>query len=144
MNCSEKLKDPRWQKLRLEVFDRDEWACQGCGDSENTLNVHHTYYEALKEPWEYPLRSFVTLCEECHLFEKEDRPPAEKSLLFAIKKQGFMAKDVLEIAVGFNYIKQHYYAPEVTASIIKWVLGSPGILKVVGDLFFRSLKRENN
>jgi 5-methylcytosine-specific restriction endonuclease McrA len=25
-----KCKDPRWQKVRLEVFQRDEWTCQVC------------------------------------------------------------------------------------------------------------------
>ena len=25
-----KLRDPRWQKRRLEIFARDDWTCQGC------------------------------------------------------------------------------------------------------------------
>jgi 5-methylcytosine-specific restriction endonuclease McrA len=32
----DKLKDPRWQKRRLEIFKRDEWTCQQCGDTETT------------------------------------------------------------------------------------------------------------
>ncbi len=41
MKYSEKLKDPRWQKKRLEIFQRDEFHCQQCGDGENTLCVHY-------------------------------------------------------------------------------------------------------
>jgi hypothetical protein len=37
MKYSDKLKDPRWQKKRLEVFERDGWCCQCCGDSESPL-----------------------------------------------------------------------------------------------------------
>lgn len=46
----EKLKDPRWQKKRLKVFERDEWTCQCCNDTESTLNVHHRYYKHNADP----------------------------------------------------------------------------------------------
>ena len=32
MGYSEKLKDPRWQKKRLEILERDNFRCQYCGD----------------------------------------------------------------------------------------------------------------
>ena len=41
---SEKLKDPRWQKVRLKVFECDEWTCQICFDQESQLKVHYKYY----------------------------------------------------------------------------------------------------
>lgn len=71
-NYAQKLKDPRWQKKRLEVFDRDHWKCRQCGDSESTLHVHHTKYLPGKQPWEYDNRYLLTLCESCH----EDEPEA--------------------------------------------------------------------
>lgn len=141
MKYSEKLKDPRWQKLRLKVLERDEWACLSCGDTESTLVIHYTYYQHGKDPWEYPLNSLMTLCENCHYIEREDRPPAEKSLLLALKKQQFLAKDILEIAIGFNYVKIPH-APEVTASIIKWALESPETFKNLGILYFQHLRKE--
>jgi 5-methylcytosine-specific restriction enzyme A len=63
---SRKLQDPRWQKLRLQVFERDGWACRGCGDADSMLNAHHTYYTNGAAPWDYPPESIVTLCGECH------------------------------------------------------------------------------
>lgn len=63
---AEKLRDPRWQKLRLEVLQRDEFACTMCGDGASTLMVHHGYYIAGRDPWEYPLECFHTCCEACH------------------------------------------------------------------------------
>ncbi len=62
----EKLRDPRWQKRRLEVFEKDFWECQMCGNKELTLNVHHRYYIPRKQPWEYPDEMLATLCENCH------------------------------------------------------------------------------
>jgi 5-methylcytosine-specific restriction endonuclease McrA len=60
------LKDPRWQKKRLEVFNRDRWTCQGCRATTKELQVHHTRYAAGGMPWDVPLRDLVTLCIDCH------------------------------------------------------------------------------
>ena len=38
---SEKLRDPRWQKRRLEILERDAWQCQACLSTAKTLHVHH-------------------------------------------------------------------------------------------------------
>lgn len=62
----ERLKDPRWQRMRLEIMQRDDFACVSCGDTESTLNVHHGYYAKDTEPWEYPEESMWTLCRACH------------------------------------------------------------------------------
>ncbi len=63
----EKLKDPRWQKKRLGILNMDSFTCQLCKSSENSLHVHHGYYQANTEPWEYEDNSLITLCESCHM-----------------------------------------------------------------------------
>ncbi len=65
-NYSEKLRDPRWQKKRLEVLERDKWECQCCFDDTNTLMVHHLRYIKGNDPWDYDDTDLITLCEECH------------------------------------------------------------------------------
>lgn len=67
---SEKLKDPRWQRKRLEVFNRDNFTCQDCGNAKKTLHVHHKNYYPGKEPWEYNNNNLITLCFECHESEE--------------------------------------------------------------------------
>jgi 5-methylcytosine-specific restriction endonuclease McrA len=61
----EKLKDPRWQRKRLEIFQRDDWKCVECGDYESTLHVHHEEYSGA-DPWDTPSDKLKTLCEDCH------------------------------------------------------------------------------
>ena len=61
---SEKLKDPRWQKKRLEIFQRDNFTCQKCGSTDNTLVVHHFEYSG--NPWEAENEKLITVCEICH------------------------------------------------------------------------------
>lgn len=63
-NYSELLKDPRWQKKRLKILERDGFICQQCFDEESTLNVHHIKY--LGKPWEIEDRYLITLCQDCH------------------------------------------------------------------------------
>jgi hypothetical protein len=69
-NYSELLKDPRWQKKRLLIFERDGWMCQICLDENSTLNVHHNKYIGDK-PWETPDEYLLTVCEQCHKKEEE-------------------------------------------------------------------------
>jgi 5-methylcytosine-specific restriction endonuclease McrA len=66
MEYSEKLRDPRWQRKRLQIFERDQWACRCCRDTGTTLHCHHLKYIPNREPWDYPDKDFLTLCEPCH------------------------------------------------------------------------------
>ena len=63
---TELLRDPRWQRKRLEILERDEWRCTDCGDSTTNLQVHHRRYLYGKMPWEVPDHWLETLCESCH------------------------------------------------------------------------------
>jgi hypothetical protein len=77
------LRDPRWQKKRLQLLESANWKCQdgGCrrwlhqhaehlidpppGDPPS-LEIHHLYYERGRDPWDYPDDAFLVLCDECH------------------------------------------------------------------------------
>lgn len=66
MTYSEKLKDPRWQKKRLEIMELDGWQCRQCGRDDKTLHTHHIFYVRGRQPWEYPNQAFICLCDDCH------------------------------------------------------------------------------
>lgn len=99
---SELLKDPRWQKKRLEILERDEWTCQICFNEQSTLVVHHKYYTNDTSPWDYPNDSLVTLCEDCHINETTQRPLVEKLLLQSLNR--FLLPDLIEITKGFHHL----------------------------------------
>lgn len=81
----EKLLDPRWQKKRLEILERDGWTCAYCGDTESTLHVHHKRYRRNVDPWDVPDSDLVTLCCHCHEVETSDRRELEAELLDACR-----------------------------------------------------------
>lgn len=66
MTYSEKLRDPRWQKLRLAVMGRAGFACEDCGDTKRSQHVHHRIYAPGRDPWDYPIENFVCVCDSCH------------------------------------------------------------------------------
>jgi len=70
---SEKLRDPRWQRKRLELFQRDNFKCRRCGDSKKEIQIHHLVYRKGLQPWEYPENAMITLCVVCHKEAEELR-----------------------------------------------------------------------
>lgn len=82
---SEKLRDPRWQKKRLDILNRDGFACTYCHDNTKTLHVHHLDYIRGAEPWEYENDYLLTLCEECHEELTNQQPIVEAAIIKQIR-----------------------------------------------------------
>lgn len=66
MTYKDQLKDPRWQRKRLEILERDKWTCKLCGDKKTELHVHHYFYTKGRQAWEYENEAFDTYCRHCH------------------------------------------------------------------------------
>lgn len=93
---SDLLKHPNWQKKRLEIFQRDNWACRKCEDTTTELQIHHLYYLKDKLPWEYPDNALMTLCECCHK-KAEFMKWLVKKAVEEMDKLGFPRNDVYEV-----------------------------------------------
>lgn len=90
---SDKLKDPRWQKKRLEILQRDEWKCRVCGGKDKSLHIHHCIYS--KEPWDAPNWSLISLCEECHSMRQECENEVKRMLSSANYGQLCSIRDLI-------------------------------------------------
>ena len=62
----ELLRDPRWQRRKAEILQRDNFTCQLCTDTLSELQIHHKKYYTGKKPWEYDDKDLITLCIHCH------------------------------------------------------------------------------
>lgn len=107
---AQKLKDPRWQKKRLEILERDNWSCQICHDSDSTLVVHHRKYLPNIDPWDYPNDLLVTLCEGHHEAERTERPRFEEYLLDMLAKHYFVT-DIAALIEGIKLLQQQGIFP---------------------------------
>lgn len=82
MTYSQKLQDPRFQKLRLEVLNFTDFKCEDCGRKDKSLHIHHTVYVSGREPWEYELDTLMSLCPDCH----KHRQGREEAMRLALGK----------------------------------------------------------
>lgn len=78
MAYSEKLKNPKWQKKRLEILNRDNFTCIKCGDKETTLQIHHFKYYG--EPWEAKNEDLITVCKHCHYILEDSKKSGNEIL----------------------------------------------------------------
>lgn len=92
------LKDPRWQKKRLEIFERDGFACRVCGDKTKTLHVHHAVYFPGAKPWDYPNHLLLTMCEPHHTEEEAQKLNVSWEFVEAFRQTGAMNSDLRRMA----------------------------------------------
>jgi len=79
----EQIRDPRWQRKRLEILNAANFKCENCGSVNNELNVHHSAYLKGQPAWEHPVELLHCLCRPCH----KERQQIEDSLKIEMMKR---------------------------------------------------------
>lgn len=120
MNFKEQIKSPKWQKRRLEILNRDNFTCQACGATDETLHVHHIKYIKNKMYWDYPDEMLITMCDDCHDTEHSCKDDFIQDILRDLNSCGFT---YIEICGMVNYIFK------------KLILNSNGAPKLLTDIF---------
>jgi len=112
MTYAEKLRDPRWQKLRLLILERDNWQCTDCLDKTSTLHVHHLDYEKDVEPWDYPEYYLITLCETCHKEYESGKREREWAIIKSLRlklKDSFIRGCADHVLIHFKDVHRLMY-----------------------------------
>lgn len=100
------LQDPKWKAKSRQIRDRDGHKCVKCGAKDIELHVHHKYYYAGREPWDYTDKALITLCGACH-----DREHAGKDISEFFKKSKSKKKFVPNVPKKRNRIKKEKLKP---------------------------------
>jgi hypothetical protein len=103
----ELLRDPRWQRKRLEILNRADFTCEECGSTDKTLNVHHKRYRKGAMPWEYENDELRCLCEGCHRYEHQ----SHDALILAADLLGLEYIDQVIGYIEALYVQQHSDIP---------------------------------
>ena len=147
MNYKEKLLDPRWQKKRLEILQRDDFACKKCRDKTSTLHVHHRRYLQGCEPWDVPNNVLVTLCEDCHEYEKEEMEEYLPSLIEQIK-DSFFATDVFNLSNAFYLLNKEpikdRYSSKIISEAIEYLFGNEAAVAHLLEEYTKMIENLNN
>jgi 5-methylcytosine-specific restriction endonuclease McrA len=106
-NYSQMLRDPRWQRKRLEVMKRAEFCCEACGDKSEELNVHHKYYDRGVAPWDYPVSAYQCLCCSCHKYVSTQQKQLEKLLAdYPLEIYEIIQQELLSGHISMKAIKE--------------------------------------
>ena len=132
MNYYEKLKDPRWQKKRLEILDRDRFTCQNCLSEENTLHVHHIAYVG-SNPWETPNKLLQTLCEKCHNDEEKSLKISEKNLIKTLRESGYGAWNIDQVSFLIRVFEEKN-SERLPLGIVRWFLSDTENIQFIKEL----------
>lgn len=100
MTYSTKLQNPKWQRKRLEVLNRDGFACKLCSDTETQLDVHHLKYTG--KPWDALLDDLITLCRHCHEAVESDAFKAIGAPILSAKKPFFLDNGDIEVILFYE------------------------------------------
>ena len=63
-------KSINYKEWRKQVYERDNYTCQCCGKTGVALNAHHILNFSTYPDLRFDVSNGVTLCEECHSFNK--------------------------------------------------------------------------
>lgn len=102
----DKLRDPRWQKRRLDIFERDKWTCRVCADGKRNQQIHHSAYIPGIDPWDYPDHMLFDLCEKCHDKEGSGKLAADLELVDTLRLAGALNGDILRFAMMIRDCKR--------------------------------------
>ena len=138
MTYQDKLKDPRWQKKRLQILERDNWTCQECYNSDRTLHVHHKFYEKGREPWDIDNDLLTTLCKDCHKSEGDVAYHVNQGLIKEIRKH-FTSLDIINIILGLRSM-QLVHKSDVVSTSIQNSLSDKDIQSKLVDIMFEEME----
>lgn len=99
MTYKEKLLDPRWQRRRLEILERDGFKCRLCNDPHTTLHIHHFNYRNI-EPWEYDDEELITFCKHCHAIAEYYKKHHPNILINRVEKIEQTEFDIKLVMIG--------------------------------------------
>jgi hypothetical protein len=105
---SEKLQDPRWQKRRAEILERDRSTCTLCQKTDGEMHVDHLWYEG--QPWEAPDEALRTVCAQCHW----DVSPKQRAQRKELLRQVYTAFDAHELTELLRQVYTAFDAHELT------------------------------
>lgn len=139
MTYSDKLKNPKWQKKRLEILNRDNFECQFCYDKETMLCVHHISYNG--QPWEQKNELLITLCENCHKTEEEYLKESTACAIKELKNNGFTAVSFSSLSKIFD-TNRNWKENEPAFDVLKMVVDDDDLWGYVWDEFFKRLREK--
>lgn len=69
------------KKIRFEVFKRDSFKCQYCGNSSPGVTLHVDHIEPISKGGDNSILNLITSCESCNLGKSDNRLSDDSAVL---------------------------------------------------------------
>lgn len=136
-----KYLDPRWQKKRLLILERDGWTCQQCQLGTETLHVHHLWYARDRDPWDYDDSALLTLCESCHEAETAASRDVNERLVASFRALNPIAMSATHLVDILSEVHQTLGRPltfaeneKLISAVLGWATEVSGIYDFGGTI----------
>lgn len=155
---------PRWDVIRSEVLERDEYTCQRCGvdgeSSDRELEVHNTV--ALESPSLDVLDRLIAVCRPCHatlhgddpaygdlrdeapMFPRPEAPPPVATMRsdrqHVCQRCQHVANEATDLAAYSQDGRPHVLCKPCAGALLEAGY-DPNAFEVVGDLDIDALRR---
>ena len=90
---NEKAKE-KWEKVRNQVLERDNYKCVVCG--KPATQVHHIHLRSKRKDLLYEMNNLISLCDKHH-FHKSNEKYEEQTALIA-KVKNLTVEELLKLA----------------------------------------------
>ena len=87
----------RCEKKRQEIFKRDSLTCQACQTTQGSLRLYSRRFLPATDPWNYPDKLLVTLCDSCLHYEADNQQRVLRMLQRAVQEI-WLADQILGVA----------------------------------------------
>lgn len=119
----QKLNSEEWRRFSRGVRNSKGNFCECCKMGNTELQVHHIYYDANREPWEYSTDELIVLCRGCH---KDIHEQLNNFRKFVFGKMSHQSFRVLNGALAVAFEK---YDPLVFAHALAEFVSTPRMVE---------------
>ncbi len=134
---AEKLKDPRWQKKRLEIFQRDQFRCMECFSDEKSLQVHHIAYKG-KNPWDTPNELLITYCHECHQKEEDKLKAVGETFVKIMRDDGQRSIEIEYFLSNLQSLIERDI-PQTSVAFLSLAIGDEKLFKYISKYITKNI-----
>lgn len=125
----------------LQVFERSEYCCQYCFDSEIQIELFYAGNIG-RDIKSISSEKLKVICQNCLREERQKRPEAENDLLSALSGE-FTYDDIHSLADAFRSLdhpSKFQHCPHVLTAAICWTIENETAQRNLIDSYFKHLE----
>lgn len=119
----DKLSRPEWKAFAKDMRQQRGMSCESCRRRDVILQIHHLFYDASLEPWQYDPLDVVLLCYNCHKDLHAELKQFRRYVFHKLNAQSF------KVLNGALAVALDQYQPLVFAHALAEFVSNPRLVQ---------------